>query len=733
MDIDSYAPCPGGTGKKIKFCCSDLIGELGRLETLLSGDQVTAANDLARRLAEKHPGRACLLAVQTKLALATKQYDDASSSSRRFLEAHPGNPLACGQAALTEALAGRMQEAAALLDRGRESLASAGAGAEATLPIRDIVNTAATIVQVAAEMGHSGFAQGIVEWLGERSLATEDDLRLLGAILGSAAVPVPLRPRPPLEEIGEDSPWRFEFDTALGHARNWRLVKALTTFRSLRGVASGSRPLFTNIAILCERLARPMEASEAWLAVARSPGISEDDAIEAVGRAIALETEADPDRSPQVRYATASAALALPAGEEGVRAHELLEDRLRHDPRSEPATIDRGRWTARDAVPPRSAWRVFEAAGNDALPRMLATLLLFGRQTDREPTAMLQGFLPDVLAARPICEELLGCGFGEAVVVEGLPGSSPAAWLLNTQFRIRPPAVPPATPARGEPSVVDTLRQRQRTALWTRVAALWPDTEMPELLGRTPRGALADETGARRVEALISEGEATAIHDDEVEGWAAIRRSLGLAVPAAIESTDPLGELPPLRWHRLKMGDLGLAEVRSLLLTAASGGFNRAARLAAESLAARPDAAPEDRWIALGSLLERGGSSVRTLEIIAELRRLAKQLEADDGMLDVAEVRVRLERGEQAEFARLVEHLQRHHGSDRQVLQAFAEVLAEAGIDLSALERAARGAGAVQPGAMPPAAGAVPGRLWTPGGTPPDAGSGEKKVIWTPG
>ena len=43
------------------------------------------------------------------------------------------------------------------------------------------------------------------------------------------------------------------------------------------------------------------------------------------GRAIALETEADPDRSPLVSFATAIAALAGGTGEEGTTALELLD------------------------------------------------------------------------------------------------------------------------------------------------------------------------------------------------------------------------------------------------------------------------------------------------------------------------------------------------------------------------------------------------------------------------
>jgi len=244
---------------------------------------------------------------------------------------------------------------------------------------------------------------------------------------------------------------------------------------------------------------------------------------------------------------------------------------------------------------------------------------------------------------------------------------------------------------------------------------------------------LHDAYGARRVEAIVTEGEATARQAEAVRAWAAIRDSLGMAQPTAITSAQPLDEVPPLRWHRLAFDAVGLDQLRGVLVTSGDAGFERAAGLAAEALVARPDATPEDRWAALGMLEERAATSMRRLEIIASLRTIAAQLKANDGMLDVAEIRVRLQRGDQADFVRLVEHLRREHGRDPQVLQAFAEVLAEAGIDISALAGAA-GAGAAPTGAVPgvPAA-AEPGKLWTPGAAASESKPGEKKVIWTPG
>ena len=42
MPIDAYSPCPCGSGKKIKFCCKDLLGDLQKIERMLEGEQYMA-------------------------------------------------------------------------------------------------------------------------------------------------------------------------------------------------------------------------------------------------------------------------------------------------------------------------------------------------------------------------------------------------------------------------------------------------------------------------------------------------------------------------------------------------------------------------------------------------------------------------------------------------------------------------------------------------------------------
>jgi hypothetical protein len=747
MAIDPYSPCPGGTGKKIKFCCSELMGDLEQIERLTEGQQYAAALAEVDRLTQRHPGRACLMASRTRLQLATKQFPEAAAGSAAFLEACPDNPVALGLAAVTEAIVGRMQEAMALFDQARDQARETGEG---EVP-HDLVRTAQTLVQAATQTGHPGCAQGIVEWLIDKSLGTEEERQVLASVVGSGGVPPALRTKMSFEAAPADSPYRFEFETALKAAAEWRLAKALTTFRSLKPVAGESPELFTNMAILCEMLARPFEASEAWLAVARLRAATPDDAVEATGRAIAMETEANPDRSPVVKITSIIAPLPTTGGDAAGGGIELLEDKLRHDGRFDVSTFDRSAWVSRGAAPPHSVWRVFAPAsshassaqpGSDQPDRLLASLMIFGRQTDREPEAVLQGFEPDVAEAKPVVEHLLGCTFAAPVDMGRgrLPTTSPTVWLQNTQFRMKPAELSKEPAAADGPSMVDRLLARQRHAVWDRFLAVWPDTPLPELLGKTPRQAVA-ETGkepARRVEAMISEGEAASRQPEASAAWTAVRGKLGLPASTPIQSAHPLEEVPPLRWHRVVLDGLALDELRMLFLTSLDAGFDLAAARAARAIVARPDAEPQDRWEAYGLLEDRAETSLEKLEIIGKLRELAKTLGANDGMLDVAELRVRLSRADESGIMRLLNHLQREHARDQKVIAALAEVLGEAGVDLAALAAQSAAAGQMPGGGagLPIGGGQSPaadsGRIWTPGGEQ-GGGAGEKKSLWTPG
>ena len=121
MAIDPYSPCPGGTGKKLKFCCSDLIGDLEQIDRLIEGDQISSALENVSKVEDRCPGRACVMAIKTKLELASGKIEEATKTGRAMLEAFPENTLALAQSSLLDAVAGHFQEAADRFDRSRDA------------------------------------------------------------------------------------------------------------------------------------------------------------------------------------------------------------------------------------------------------------------------------------------------------------------------------------------------------------------------------------------------------------------------------------------------------------------------------------------------------------------------------------------------------------------------------------------------------------------------------------
>ncbi len=95
MTIDSYAPCPCGNGKKLKFCkCVEQPQELETIMRLADGGQELAALDRINQLLAKTPNTAWLLAIKCELSLAMQEFETFRETAIRFLKLKPDNPLA---------------------------------------------------------------------------------------------------------------------------------------------------------------------------------------------------------------------------------------------------------------------------------------------------------------------------------------------------------------------------------------------------------------------------------------------------------------------------------------------------------------------------------------------------------------------------------------------------------------------------------------------------------------
>ena len=82
-------PCPGGTGKKVKFCCPDLTTELDKLSRMVAGEQGAAALEMVEKLEAKYPDRACLLSTKTMLLAELGQSEQAAATAAAFARSTP--------------------------------------------------------------------------------------------------------------------------------------------------------------------------------------------------------------------------------------------------------------------------------------------------------------------------------------------------------------------------------------------------------------------------------------------------------------------------------------------------------------------------------------------------------------------------------------------------------------------------------------------------------------------
>src|SRR3989304_1412999 len=117
MAVDPYAPCPCGSGKKLKFCCTDLVGEIEKIHRMIEGDQPRAALRHAEQTLAKSPGRASPLDLKAALEVWLDRIAGARLTVKGFVPKHPDSATAHACQALLLAETGDAPAAVRSLQR----------------------------------------------------------------------------------------------------------------------------------------------------------------------------------------------------------------------------------------------------------------------------------------------------------------------------------------------------------------------------------------------------------------------------------------------------------------------------------------------------------------------------------------------------------------------------------------------------------------------------------------
>jgi hypothetical protein len=140
-----------------------------------------------------------------------------------------------------------------------------------------------------------------------------------------------------------------------------------------------------------------------------------------------------------------------------------------------------------------------------------------------------------------------------------------------------------------------------------------------------------------------------------------------------------------------------------------------------------------DKSEVYGILAQVEADTDRALEYLELARKVAEKNKKSTAPWDLAELALRITRGDVADADRVLTHIRNEHLREPGVAQALFQILADAGIiGPDGRPTAAAAAGAEAPGIVVPggAAAEQPGKIWTPGGE--QTGGAKKSGLWTP-
>lgn len=190
--MDSYAPCPCGSGKKVKFCCQAILPEMAKIERLQENNQPHMALQLIDKLLKEHSDNGWLVTQRAMALFNDNAFEAARDGLVPYLRKNPEHPLANALLALAVSQSQPIETSKKVIHRAFLKSMSSEPQLVAIL--------AGKLVSYFLESGHDMAARqhmAIVLRLGTE----EDRQRTLMAMLeldADTSVPYPLRGGHPL-------------------------------------------------------------------------------------------------------------------------------------------------------------------------------------------------------------------------------------------------------------------------------------------------------------------------------------------------------------------------------------------------------------------------------------------------------------------------------------------------------------------------------------------------------
>lgn len=547
MAMDVYAPCPCGSGKKLKFCCQNLAEDMERISRLIDNHQPRQALAQLEALEKKHPEHPWVATTQAIVLLETGETQAARDRLKTYTERHPDHDMAAVLYAVAAYQHDGLESSRPIICRALQK------GAK-----RQGAMVAGLTRAMAAHFGQQEQFLAVREHLALTLRFSPEEqrqevfLQLLD-FDNDSSIPYPLRSAHPLPTITGDDAVQAEVRKAHKYA--------------LVGCWNTSAEIFEQLAAAQPTAAEPWHAAglcHAWFGDDVRAGQALHRAAELYAdRSIAVECEVlaqlidwntTGDRMSRVvstgNPTSLGRLLTLLDGLPQLQRVELPPP----NPNREPQPTALYQWLSK----PVADVPAVDQLTVDNVPRSLADISIFdiapGEKT--EPVMLVQGMdTPDYQAAlaglKQACGDLVALSTDTQAQEE-----QPRHIAVLSEILAFPPKVPFA------------LRRRILCEHWRRlVHERWLETPQPALGGRSPKQAAGDPAAAVKLLAAIYTLEAVGLrwgYDVDIPALLAELRLEALP-PYPVTPETSINNLSPLQWLRLPLEQLSDDQLTSVV------------------------------------------------------------------------------------------------------------------------------------------------------------------------
>ncbi len=719
MPLDSHSLCPCGSGKEIRFCCSDMLKEYQQLETSLAGGQFAAALSMIEKLEKEHPNNAALISAKCLILRETGRFEEFIAEAESFYKANPDKLKAIAEYIIARTIGGDTAEALSVLIDGIEKNEPGKIDGALLFPLTMIASQLLEQGQIYTAVALAKLSQSF-------NPKSRESAALLAQIYRRKDIPLIEKDLTFDPAAPEDFPFRDKYaDAALRLATgHWKEAKAI--LEELLSCAGQWPNLYRSLGLVNFWLGNTDAAAEAMKNFAASPRIPFDDAVDALASAMLTRRGQSDDLDVvQVIRTIPNPDKALETLLSAPRLVSMPFDARMYGNAERPAPSHAFRAVDRPFPAPG------EALTLENTPLLLGTFLFFGKQTDRDARIEIQVFEQNKNELMAFLSETLGDELGPEVETNLL---TKLPWLfkkLDPEFQIKESA--------GVPQ--ESVEKLYRGYFETTFAEEWLAHPNDCLEGETP-AAYAQRPESSRVLAALVQTVAFQADPQFSEGLArALRSRLGVPQPEPI--TPPEGDdsavlgffqrIPIWRWHRVDVSGVSAPAAGQLLRVASLFGEEEVmARLSDRilSLPAEKENA-EARYLAYEVRIAKAEATegpAKALELIADGKRAAQEAGISDAALSLREAAMQLALGRVHEFQRLISYVAREHRDEPEAMAELQMMMINLG--LINPDGTPRAAGSPAAAAAPSAAPANDSKLWTPDSDSPSGSGGSK--LWTP-